>query len=232
MIMLRKSEDRGHFDHGWLNTHHTFSFGSYRDPNHMNFRTLRVMNEDRVQAGAGFGEHGHSNMEIISYVLDGALEHRDSMGNGSVLTPGTFQRMSAGTGVRHSEFNHAQDADLHFYQIWILPETQNIPPSYEERHFDPQDQRNQWILAASRDARDDSMKIHQDALLYLARLDVDQELSHALASDRHAWLQCLRGAVQLGDHKLAAGDGAAVSEETSLSVRAIENSEVLLFDLA
>ena len=202
MLQIRRSDDRGHFDHGWLNTYHTFSFGHYRDPNHVAFRSLRVMNEDRVAAGAGFGEHGHADMEIISYVLEGGLEHRDSMGNGSVLGPGMFQRMSAGTGVQHSEFNTSQTEPLHFYQIWVLPERPGIEPGYEEHAVSEADVRNRLHLVAARTPSDGAMRVHQDVSLYLGRFDAGVQHEHELAEGRHAWVQVTRGAIALNGVRL------------------------------
>jgi redox-sensitive bicupin YhaK (pirin superfamily) len=232
MIKVRKSEDRGHFDHGWLDTRHTFSFGGYRDPALTGFRALRVMNEDRVRPGEGFGTHGHRDMEIISYVLDGALEHRDSLGNGSVLRRGMFQRMSAGTGVRHSEFNHASDAPVHLYQIWLLPEREGIEPGYEEKVFANGEKRNRLRLVAARDGRDGALTVHQDVGIYLAQIEAGRAVRHGLAAGRHAWVQVLRGAVTLSGVALEAGDGAAVSDETELEIAAHDEAEVMLFDLA
>jgi redox-sensitive bicupin YhaK (pirin superfamily) len=232
MIEIRKSQDRGHFNHGWLDTFHTFSFGDYRDPRHMHFRSLRVMNEDRVAAGQGFGMHPHRDMEIVTYVLEGALEHRDSMGNGEVLRPGELQRMTAGTGIMHSEFNPSPSEPVHLYQIWLFPETKGLAPSYEQKAFPDEEKHNRWRLVASRDARDESLTIHQDAELHLARLDPGRSLDYSLRPGRHAWLQTLRGAVTLNSVPLDAGDGAAISEESALSIGANDGAEVLLFDLA
>ena len=232
MITVRKSEDRGRFDHGWLDTRHTFSFAGYQDPKHMGFRALRVMNEDRVAPGQGFGTHGHRDMEIVSYVLDGALEHRDSMGNGSVLQRGMLQRMSAGTGVMHSEFNHSPEAPVHFYQIWLLPERANIEPGYEEKSYANGEKRNRLQLVAARDGRENALRVHQDVELYLGELEDGREVRHKLRPDRHAWLQVLRGAVTLNGVALAAGDGTAVSDEAELVIAASSAAEVMLFDLA
>jgi redox-sensitive bicupin YhaK (pirin superfamily) len=228
MINVRRSADRGHFDHGWLNTYHTFSFADYHDPNFMGFRTLRVINEDRVQANNGFGSHAHRDMEIISYVLEGTLAHRDSMGNGSIIQPGDVQRMSAGTGVTHSEKNPGNDL-VHFYQIWILPERRGIAPSYEQKRFDDEERRGKLRIVASPDGRDGSVTIHQDVSLYTALLD-DAAVSHAFAPGRYGWLQVARGEVEAGGEKLVAGDGAAISGEGSISIRGT-GAEVLLFDL-
>jgi redox-sensitive bicupin YhaK (pirin superfamily) len=232
MITIRPANDRGHSDHGWLDTYHTFSFSSYRDPRHMHFRALRVMNEDVVAPGQGFGTHPHDNMEIVTYVLSGALEHRDSMGNGEVLRPGEFQRMSAGTGITHSEFNPSASEPVHLYQIWLFPEQKGIEPSYEQKRFDESERHNRLRLVASPDAADGSLTIHTDARVYLASLDAGQQVTQELAPGRHAWLQVLRGAVTLNGQPLATSDGAAVSEETTLAIAATEAAEVMLFDLA
>ncbi len=232
MIAVRKTEDRGHFDYGWLETYHTFSFGAYRDPDHMGFRSLRVINEDRVQPGQGFSTHPHKEMEIVSYVLDGALEHRDSLGNGSVIHAGEVQKMSAGTGVTHSEYNHSQTEIVHFLQIWILPERKGLEPSYEQRSFAEHERRDTLRLIASRDGGDGSVTIHQDVSIYLTVLDPGQQVVHRLSADRHAWVHVARGRVGLNGHGLAAGDGAAVSDEESLTIAGEEAAEVLLFDLA
>ncbi|MCL4692634.1 MAG: pirin family protein [Candidatus Hydrogenedentes bacterium] len=232
MITIRRSNERGHFNHGWLDTNHTFSFGGYHDPEHMGFRALRVMNEDRVKPGEGFGEHGHKDMEILSYVLEGGLEHRDSLGNGSVLRPGMFQRMTAGSGIRHSEFNASDTEPVHFYQIWLFPERDGLEPGYEERAYSDEDKHNRLLLVAAREAKNGALTIHQDASVYLAALDAGASVSHALAEGRHAWIQVLRGSVTVNGEVLNVSDGAAISEETDLEIRATEDSEVLLFDLA
>ena len=231
MIRIRKSEDRGHANHGWLDTHHTFSFADYYDPTHMAFRALRVINEDRVLPGRGFGTHGHQDMEIVTYVLEGALEHRDSLGNGSVLHPGEFQRMSAGTGVRHSEFNPSSTDLVHFYQIWLLPQQNGLSPSYEQRQFRDEERPGQFRLVASPTGREGSLTIHQDASIYLAKLETDQQIRHSLLPGRHAWLQVLQGAVKFGGEALTAGDGAAISDESTLALTATSPAEVMLFDL-
>src|SRR5688572_22193948 len=197
MIQVRKSQDRGHADHGWLDTYHTFSFSTYQDPKHTRFRALRVMNEDFVAPGQGFGTHPHHDMEIVTYVLEGALEHKDSMGNGEVLYPGEFQRMSAGTGITHSEFNPSKTEPVHLYQIWLFPEQKGITPSYEQKRFPESERQNRLRLVASRNAEDGSLTIHQDARIYLGSLDARKEVAHQLAQDRHAWLQVLRGNVSL-----------------------------------
>ena len=231
-IRVRRASERGHAQYDWLDTWHTFSFDTYYDPAQMGFRALRVINEDRVQPGQGFGMHGHRDMEIITYVLEGALEHRDSLGTGSVLRPGEFQHMSAGTGIRHSEFNPSSTEPVHLYQIWLLPNQKGLPPSYEQKAFPEDEKRGRLRLVASPDAQDGSLLIHQDARVYLSTLDADQEIEHELHPGRHAWLQVLRGAVELNGQLLHASDGAAVSDETELSILANEHSEVMLFDLA
>jgi redox-sensitive bicupin YhaK (pirin superfamily) len=232
MITVRRSSERGHAEHGWLDSRHTFSFADYYDPAHMGFRTLRVINEDRVQPGRGFGVHSHENMEIVSYVLEGALQHRDSMGNGEVLRPSEVQRMSAGTGVTHSEFNASQNEIVHFLQIWIQPEREGLAPSYQQKAFPPDARRNELILVASRDGRQGSVTVHQDANLYLARLDAGSRVELEIPPMRGAWVQVVRGSVALRDEKLAAGDGAALAGEKSVSLTAAEDAEVLVFDLA
>lgn len=232
MIAIRKAEERGHFDFGWLNTYHTFSFDQYYDPNHMAFRSLRVINEDFVQAGHGFPTHGHRDMEIVTYILEGALEHRDSMGTGSIIRRGDAQRMSAGTGVRHSEANPSPDAPVHLLQIWILPSEQGIQPEYEEKKFSDDEKRNKLRLIVSPDGSDGSVRIHQDAKVYASLLDENQEVVHTLADGRSAWLQVAAGSGTLNEVELKPGDGAAVSQESNLHITAQESSEILLFDLA
>lgn len=232
MITLRKAHERGHFDHGWLDTYHTFSFADYYDPAHLSFRSLRVMNDDRVAPGAGFGMHGHRDMEIVTYVLEGALEHKDSMGNGSIIRRGNLQRMSAGTGVRHSEFNPSASEPVHLYQIWLLPERRGLTPSYEELAIPEAETRGRFRLAASPDGADGSLTIHQDARLYLAKLAVGESVSHRIEPGRAAWLQVLRGGARVLGHDLAAGAGIAVSDEPELDAQASAASELLLFDLA
>jgi redox-sensitive bicupin YhaK (pirin superfamily) len=232
MITVRRSSERGHADHGWLDSRHTFSFADYYDPGHMGFRALRVINEDRVQPGRGFGLHSHENMEIVSYVLEGALEHRDSLGNGAVLRPGEVQRMSAGTGVTHSEFNASKSEIVHFLQIWILPERRGISPSYEQKDFPGEARRNELLLVASRDGRLGSVTVHQDVNLYLARLDAGNRIPFEISPSRSAWVQVTRGSVALGEQKLAAGDGASLSGEKAVLLTAAEDAEVLAFDLA
>jgi quercetin 2,3-dioxygenase len=232
MITIRKSEDRGHFNFGWLDTYHTFSFDQYYDPAHMHFRSLRVINEDRVAPGQGFPTHSHRDMEIITYILSGALEHRDSMGNGSVIRPGDVQRMTAGTGVSHSEFNPSDSEPVHLLQIWILPNAKGLPPSYEERAFTEDERRNRLRLIASEDGRAGSVTIHQDARVYVALLEAGQTVDHALNEDRYAWLQVARGSMRLNDVDLSAGDGAGVNDEGVLKISADKAAELLLFDLS
>jgi quercetin 2,3-dioxygenase len=232
MITVRPATERGHFDHGWLDTSHTFSFASYHDPRHMGFRALRVINEDRVQPGEGFGTHAHRDMEILTWILEGALEHKDSMGNGSVIRPGDIQRMSAGTGVTHSEFNPSREAPVHLLQIWLLPNQRGLQPSYEEKRFPPEALRGRLALIAAGDGRRGAVTIHQDTDLWVAQLKEGESVRHDLKSGRYAWLQVARGAVTLKGKALGAGDGAAVSDEPSIEVTAIGPGEVLLFDLA
>ncbi len=232
MIQVRKAKDRGHANHGWLETYHTFSFSTYQDPQHMRFRSLRVMNEDVVAPGQGFGTHPHNDMEIVTYVLEGALEHRDSMGNGEVLRPGEFQRMTAGTGITHSEFNPSASESVHLYQIWLLPDRRGLEPSYEQKRFAENERHNRLRLVASNDAADGSLLIHQDARIYLSKIDAGNEIEHGLLENRHAWLQVLRGTVSLNGLELGTSDGAAVSDTRALTVRAHADAEIMLFDLA
>ncbi len=232
MIRVRRASERGHFDHGWLDTYHTFSFARYYDPRHMGFRALRVINEDRVQPGRGFGTHPHEDMEIVTYVLSGALAHKDSLGTGSTIRPGELQRMTAGTGITHSEFTASDTEPVHLYQIWLLPEREGLEPSYEQKAFPEEERHNRLRLVASPDGDEGSLTIRQDARLYLATLDEGHEVAHGIAPGRHAWLQVLRGHVRLNGQTVSAGDGAAVSGESALEIRPEEPSEVLLFDLA
>ncbi|MGA9520300.1 MAG: pirin family protein [Myxococcaceae bacterium] len=232
MIKARKAEDRGSFDFGWLDTRHTFSFGDYYDPAHMGFRTLRVINEDRVKPGEGFGTHPHRDMEIISYVLEGGLQHRDSMGNGSVIRPGDVQRMTAGTGVLHSEFNASKTQPVHFLQIWILPNRRGLAPSWEQKRLDPAEHVGQFRVVASPDGRDGSVSVHQDVILWSGVVKEGQTSALPIAEGRHSWVQVARGAVVLNGEALGAGDGAAISGEREVSVRATRDAEVLVFDLA
>ncbi len=231
MITLRRANDRFHTLIDWLDSRHSFSFGEHQDPRHMGFRSLRVINDDKVAAGGGFPTHAHRDMEILSYVLEGTLEHHDSMGNGSLIRPGDLQRMSAGTGVRHSESNPTPDAPVHFLQIWILPERPGLPPGYEQRAFPEAERRGRLRLIASRDGRQGSVTVHQDAALYSALLDNGQQVTHQLAPGRHAWVQVARGKARVGGQELDAGDGAAISDEASVPLAALEPSELLLFDL-
>lgn len=231
MITIRKSEDRGHFKHGWLDTYHTFSFDQYYDPAHMHFRALRVINEDRVAPGQGFPTHSHRDMEIITYILSGALEHRDSMGNGSVIRPGDVQRMTAGTGVAHSEFNPSQTEACHLLQIWILPGERRLAPGYEQKYFSEDERRGKLRLIASEDGRDGSVQIHQDASVHAALIDAGQTVDHELQANRYGWLQVARGSVSLNGLELTDGDGAAINRESGLKIAARDQAEVLLFDL-
>ncbi len=228
---LRKSEDRGKANFGWLDSRHSFSFGHYYDPAHMGFGPLRVINEDRVTGGGGFPTHPHSDMEIISYVLEGALEHRDSLGTGSVIRPGDVQRMSAGTGVRHSEFNASKTEPVHFLQIWIVPEKRGIEPSYEQKTFPAEEKRGRLRLIGSRDGRDGSVTIHQDTDFYAALLERDESVSLVVREGRGAWVQVARGSVSVNGQRLDAGDGLAVPAAGELTLAATESAEVLLFDL-
>ncbi len=232
MITVRKSEERGHFSLGWLDTYHTFSFDQYYDPAHVHWRSLRVINEDRVAPGQGFPTHSHRDMEIITYILSGALEHRDSMGSGSVIRPGDVQRMSAGSGVSHSEFNPSDSEPVRLLQIWILPQSQGLPPSYEEKHFSDEERHGRLRLIASSDGDEGSVTIHQDAQVYAAVLDAGQIVVHALNEKRSAWLQVARGTIRLNEVELKQGDGAAVRNESELTITAHDQAEVLLFDLA
>ncbi|MBI5091920.1 MAG: pirin family protein [Candidatus Hydrogenedentes bacterium] len=232
MINVRRGHERGHFNHGWLDTFHTFSFADYYDPDFMGFRALRVINEDRVAPGRGFGTHGHANMEIITYIVEGALEHKDSTGSGSVIRPGDVQHMSAGSGIRHSEFNASKTDPVHLYQIWILPNVEGIDPGYEDHTFDRAATRNRLEPLVTPNGRDGSLSMSQDASLYAALLSPGKSLQYDIAAGRHAWLQIVRGAVSIGPHALEAGDGAAISGERSISLTGSTESEILLFDLA
>jgi redox-sensitive bicupin YhaK (pirin superfamily) len=232
MINIRRSDERGGGNHGWLNTHHTFSFDQFYDPRWMGFRSLRVINEDWVAAGQGFPFHPHRDMEIITYVLEGALEHKDSLGTGSIIRPGDGQRMSAGRGIRHSEMNSSPTEAAHLLQIWITPDKSGHEPSYEQKAFPEEEKRGKLRLIASPDRKDGSVTIHQDARLYVSLLAPGQEVNHELNKGRHAWLQVAKGAVELNGKKLEQGDGAAISEEKSLSIKGEKDAEVLLFDLA
>jgi redox-sensitive bicupin YhaK (pirin superfamily) len=231
MINLRKSDDRGIANFGWLNSRHSFSFGHYYDPQHTGYGPLLVINDDQVEPGRGFDTHGHRDMEIISYVLEGELAHKDSMGNGSVIRPGDVQRMSAGTGVRHSEFNHSPTQPVHFLQIWIAPSVQGIAPGYEEKHFDAASKRGQLRLIASPDGSEGSVRIHQDAQIYAALLDDAEQVQHVMAPGRRAYVHVARGAVSVNGVALAAGDAAKLDDETMITLNHGDAAEVLLFDL-
>jgi quercetin 2,3-dioxygenase len=232
MFEVRKSQERGYADHGWLKSFHSFSFADYYDPKFMNFGPLRVINEDRVAAGMGFGTHGHRDMEIISYVLDGALAHKDSMGNGSSIRPGDVQRMSAGTGVTHSEFNHSQDGETHFLQIWIQPNKLGISPGYEEKHFNEADKRGKLCVVASPDSRQGSVKIHADVVVYAGLFDGKESAAITIAAGRRGYVHVARGRLIVNGHTLNAGDALKVIDETRISIEHGENAEVLAFDLA
>ena len=231
MIAIRPANERLHTRIGWLDSRHTFSFGEHIDPRFMGFRALRVINEDRVAPGKGFGTHSHRDMEIISYVIEGSLRHEDSMGTGSVINVGDVQRMSAGTGVLHSERNASNTEPAHFLQIWLLPERTRIAPSYEQRTFPLKDRQGRLTLIASRDSREDSIQVHQDVDLYSALLGRGERASHALKDSRHAWVQVARGDIQINGTPLSAGDGAAITEQSALQLMALTQAEVLLFDL-
>ena len=231
MITIRASKERGHFDHGWLNTYHTFSFDQYYDPRYMGFRTLRVINEDFVAAGRGFPMHGHRDMEIITYILEGALKHEDSMGNGSVIQPGDVQRMTAGTGVRHSEKNASDKDRVHLLQIWILPNSEGLNPGYEQKAFSEDERRGQLRLIASSDGRDDSVQLNQDVNLFASILGEDETVERAIDPARYAWIQVARGSVTVNGEHAAQGDGVVVVAEPSLTIRAEQPAEILLFDL-
>jgi len=233
MMIIRKGSERGHTDAGWLDSRHTFSFGDYHDPDAMGFRTIRVINDDRVAPGGGFPTHGHRDMEIVSYVLDGALEHRDSLGTGSVIRPGDVQRMSAGTGVRHSEFNASKTASVRFLQIWILPERAGLAPGYEQKAFPPAERQGHLRLVASRDGRDGSVTVHQDVSLYVATLNHGEQADFALPKGRFAWVQAARGQLSVNGEPLTEGDGAALTAVDKLTmVGQAPSSEFLLFDVA
>jgi hypothetical protein len=232
MMTVRRSHERGHTTLSWLESAHTFSFNNYIDPQHMGFRHLRVINDDRVKPGMGFGTHSHRDMEIITYVLEGALEHRDSTGNGSVIRPGDVQRMSAGTGISHSEYNHSPTTPVHFLQIWLLPERKGLAPSYEQRSFAADEMHGQWRLIAARDGREGAVVVHQDVDVLVARLEPGEQVAYQLRPGRHAWLQLASGGVTLNGVALKEGDGVAVSKSMALDLVAVDRSEVLLFDLA
>lgn len=232
MLTIRHSHQRGHFDHGWLNTYHTFSFDQYYDPRYMGFRSLRVINEDFVAAGRGFPQHGHRDMEIITYILEGALKHEDSMGNGSVIRPGDVQRMTAGTGVRHSEQNASTEDRVHLLQIWIIPNADNLEPGYEQKAFSVEERKNQLRLIASSDGRDGSVSMNQDASLFASILDEGKSVEHRMSQSRYGWLQVARGVVAVDGERAEQGDGVVVVAESELAIQSIEPAEILLFDLA
>lgn len=231
MIQLRKSDDRGHARHGWLDSYHTFSFANYYDPKFSGFRDLLVINEDTVQPGQGFGKHPHQDMEIISYVLEGELAHKDSTGTSSILRPGDVQRMSAGRGIVHSEFNNSNEKPVHFLQIWISPSEDGIKPGYQEKQFSDDDKKNRLRLIVSPEGSDGSLKIHQDAKLYSSILEAGKEVRHEMEKGRHAWIQVIRGTIEVNGTLLEEGDGAAVSDEKTLKLISQDISEFLLFDL-
>jgi len=232
MMLVRKAQERGHFDHGWLDTWHSFSFADYYDPRFMGFRHLRVINEDRVAPGQGFPTHPHRDMEIVTYILEGELEHKDSMGTGSVIRPGEVQRMSAGTGVTHSEFNHSHDAPVHLLQIWLLPERNGLQPEYEQKQLPREALEGGLALVASRECSEGAVKIHQNIELYAGRLPAGKTVSHEIKPGRHVWLQVAKGDVDANGQKLSAGDGAALSQEPTINLIAKTPAEVLVFDLA
>ncbi len=233
MIHVRKSEERGHANRGWLDSYHTFSFADYYDPEFMGFRHLRVINQDWIDKGMGFGTHPHNNMEIITYITEGALEHKDSMGTGSVIYPGDVQRMSAGTGVTHSEFNHSKTEPARLLQIWILPEENNITPSYEQKNYSQEEKSGKLRVIASKNGDNGSVKINQNVSLYASILDKDQEVNHKFDKNRYGWLQIVKGSVLLNnEYELTEGDGVAISEEQQLNLKGKNKSEILLFDLA
>ena len=232
MITIRSASERGNVNFGWLDSRHTFSFGSYYDPAHMGFSNLRVINEDKVTPGQGFPTHSHRDMEIISYVIDGALEHKDSIGTGSVIRPGDVQRMSAGTGISHSEYNASKENPVHFLQIWVLPEKQGIEPGYEQTYFSPEEKQGKLRLVGSRDGRDGSITIHQDINLYAARLATDEQVDYGAQANRAVWIQVVRGGVSLNQHSLSAGDGAAITNGETLVIKGqSDDAEILLFDI-
>ncbi|HEX9296017.1 MAG TPA: pirin family protein [Polyangiaceae bacterium] len=231
MMTIRAAEERGHANHGWLDSYHTFSFADYYDAEQMGFRSLRVINDDRVSPGQGFGTHPHRDMEIISYVLEGSLEHRDSMGTGSVIKPGDVQRMSAGTGVLHSEFNPSKNEPVHFLQIWLLPGQRGIQPSYEQKTFAPDERRARLRVVVSPDARDGSLGVHTDAVVYAGLFQNSETVELPLAPGRHAWVHVARGRARVNGSELKTGDGAAISDEALLRVEGVDDAEVLVFDL-
>jgi redox-sensitive bicupin YhaK (pirin superfamily) len=231
MMTIRQAQERGHADHGWLDSHHTFSFADYHDPKHMGFRGLRVINEDRVAPGQGFGTHPHRDMEIVSYVLEGSLEHKDSMGTGSVIRPGDVQRMSAGTGVRHSEFNASKTDPVHFLQIWLLPAKNGIEPGYEQKSFTAGEKQGKLRLVASQNGQDGSVTVHTDARLFAGIFAAGEKAELPIATGRHAWVQVVRGKVRVNGKDLGEGDGAAISSEPAVKIEGIDGGEALVFDL-
>jgi redox-sensitive bicupin YhaK (pirin superfamily) len=231
MMAMRKADDRGHANHGWLDSYHTFSFGAYYDPRHMGISNLRVINDDTVAPGGGFAEHGHSDMEIISYVLDGALEHKDSMGNGSVIRPGDVQRMSAGTGVTHSEYNHSSVEPVHFLQIWLQPNALGVDPSYDQKHFPIENRRGRWVLLVSPDGRDGSIATHQDALMFSSLLAPGETLGYRFEPDRCGYVHLARGELRVGNAVMRQGDGLRLQKHGLLELVGLEDAEILLFDL-
>ena len=231
MLTIRKSQERGHFDHGWLNTYHTFSFDQYYDPRYMGFRSLRVINEDFVAPGRGFPMHGHRDMEIITYILEGGLKHEDSMGNGSVIRPGDVQRMTAGTGVRHSEKNASSTERVHLLQIWILPNAEDLAPGYEQKAFTEDERRGQMRLIASSDGREGSVRLNQDVNLFASILEAGQEIERAIDPGRYGWIQVARGSISVNGENAGQGDGVVVVSESNLKIKAQEDAEILLFDL-
>lgn len=232
MITLRNAQDRGHFNIGWLNSYHSFSFGNYYDPNYMGFRSLRVINDDQIKAGAGFPTHGHRDMEILTYILEGSLEHKDSLGTGSIIQRGEIQRMSAGTGIAHSEFNASKIDSCHLLQIWILPDTQGLPPSYEQKSVQVLDYPSKFHLIASPNPTETSVKLHQDVNIYVATFKAGDRVNYSLSSERYAWVQIAQGEVKLNEQILTAGDGAAIHQESELIFTATTDAEIMLFDLA
>ncbi|MEQ8733675.1 MAG: pirin family protein [Rhodospirillaceae bacterium] len=232
MITVRDRNDRGHTKTGWLDSHHTFSFGAYHDPANMGFGALRVINDDRIIPGAGFPTHGHRDMEIISYVVSGAVEHKDSMGTGSIIRPGDVQRMSAGTGVTHSEFNPSKDEGARFLQVWITPEQAGLKPSYEQKNFSQRERTDTLRRVASQDGQNGAVKVHQDVSIYATMLTAGSEVTHTIARGRQIWVQVVQGCVNINDTELREGDGAAVTDETSITLSSQTGAEVLVFDLA
>ena len=231
MLAIRKADDRGHANHGWLDSYHTFSFGSYHDPRNMGVSNLRVINDDTVAPGGGFATHGHNDMEIISYVLEGALGHKDSIGNGSVIRPGDVQRMSAGTGVTHSEYNHSESESVHFLQIWLQPNAMGVEPSYDQRHFPVEDRRGRWELLVSPDGRNGSIATHQDALMFGTMLAPGEALQYRFDTERQGYLHLARGKLRVGNVTLNQGDGLTIQKQELLELEGIEDAEILLFDL-